>query len=69
MLDRTINFGTVALRSDLVFGCLVHSENGWVPFSSGSPEEQAWVRQQVQGHPFEQMLSDTMREHVFGATA
>lgn len=66
MIDLTINFGAVAVRSDPIFGCLVHSKNGWVPFSSGSQEEQEWVRRQIRYHQHKQMLTDGMRKAMFG---
>jgi hypothetical protein len=61
-MDLTVNFGRVALRSDLLFGVLVFSEDGWVPFSEGTAEQQAWVRSEVLGSPLERCLTDGMRE-------
>ena len=66
MMDLTLNFGQVALRNDPVFGVLVYADPGeWVPFSSGSPEEQDWVRQQVLAHPLQRCLTDGMRAVLF----
>jgi len=59
-----INLGSVALGSDPVFGLLVFSEDGWVPFSIGTPEQKAWVRAQVSGNPLGRCLTSTMTEEL-----
>ena len=61
-----INFGQVAVGSDPVFGAIVYSEDGWVPFSFGSEEEQEWVRKQVINSPFRRCLLSGMEEALFG---
>jgi hypothetical protein len=69
MLDVTYNFGTVALRSCPIFSVLVYTEDGWVPFSEGTPEEQEWVRRQVAGSPLGRTLLSCMRETLWPAGA
>jgi len=49
--NTVVNFGNVALGSDTIFGVVVYTENGWVPFSEGSFKEQEMVRRMVEGAP------------------
>jgi hypothetical protein len=62
LMDVTLNFGCVALRSDPIFGVLVFTEDGWVPFSEGTPEERDWVRNRVLSHSLSGCLTDGMRK-------
>jgi hypothetical protein len=64
MVGATINFGNVALSEDLIFGLIVFSTEGWIPFSSIDEKGQRQIRREVSGHPFEKMLSDTARAEL-----
>lgn len=59
-----INFGKVALTCDPIFGVSVHTEDGWVPFSSGSDDEKAWVRKEVFSSALAKTMPERMREEL-----
>ena len=66
-----INFGAVAVGNDPIFGVVVYGEDdsgreGWQPWSSGTPEQQEWVREQVRNSPLRKCLLQGMEETLFG---
>ncbi len=71
-MSITINFGSVALQyekpliPDLCKGVFVWDGEEWVPWESGSDEEQENIRALVMRSPLSRTMPDGMRKVVLG---
>ena len=63
-MDRVLELGSVTLRSDLIFGCLILVDETWVPFRELTPESQEVVRRAVISHPLRRCLSEGMEREL-----
>lgn len=62
--NKVWNNAHVALMFDVVFGVMVHSETGWVPWSEGDEEEQANIRHLVAKDPH--FLPQKIADVIYG---
>ena len=64
-MDLTINFGTVALRKDLIFGVCVFAHPGeWIPFQGLDRKDKEWVLDELRNSSLSRTIPDSWKSEL-----